>query len=228
MEDLTFDNLEFAENPDPRAALVLVLDQSDSMVEKRPGEDRSPMEALNGGLDVLVTALNNDPLAKRRVEVSFVCFGTNVQPATEFKTVDNLVLPTLAPAGITSLGAAVTEALDALEARKKVYKENGVDYTRPWVMILSDGLPTDDITEAVRRCNEAEEKKSALIFPIGIDGADMDVLDRFSARKALKLKGIKFEELFQWVSASQSAVSASRPGDKTALPSPAGWAEIDV
>ena len=227
MNDMdNFGDLEFAQNADPRVPIVLVLDCSDSMTEARPGEDRSPIEALNGGLDVLWSALHNDPLAKRRAEVSFVTFGSDVSEPTEFKTVDELILPQLQPMGLTSTGAAINVALDAVEERKASYKSNGIQYFRPIIMILSDGLSTDSTSEASIRLKEFTEKKKLTFMPIAIEGADVDALTALSGKQALKLKGVKFEELFQWLSASAAAVSASQPGDTVAAPSPAGWAEL--
>lgn len=230
MKMMDFDALSFADNTDPRCPVVLVLDCSDSMLDKRPGDDRTPLEALNGGLDTLISELNRDPLAKRRVELSVVSFGTEVSPATEFATVDSVVLPTLVASGITSMGSAVDEALDAVEARKKSYKANGIQYYKPWVMLITDGLPTDDISSATARVKAMEAAKGVSFFAIGVDGADMTVLSKFSDQRApVGLKGLAFEELFVWLSASQAAVSASNPGDGgVKLPSPAGWAELDV
>lgn len=221
-----FGDLEFADNPDPRCPVVLVLDCSDSMVEKRPGEERSPMEALNGGLDTLFSALHKDPLAKRRAEVSFVSYGSQVAPATEFATVDNLVLPELKPMGVTSTGAAIVEALNALEARKAEYRKNGVQFFRPWIMLITDGLATDDITEASARLREAESRKSVAFFPIAVDGADLAAMERLAGKSAKELAGTRFEELFEWLSASQAAVSASTPGDAVPLPPTDDWAAV--
>lgn len=50
---MDYSSIEFAENSDSRCPVLLLLDVSDSMMEKRPGEDRSPLEALNGALDTL-------------------------------------------------------------------------------------------------------------------------------------------------------------------------------
>lgn len=221
-----FDEIEFSDSPDPRCPVVLVLDCSSSMIEPRPGETVTPLDALNSGLDTLVTELNRDPLAKRRVELSVVTYGSEVTPATSFATVDNLILPTLAPSGVTSTGKAVVEALNALDARKKVYKENGVQYYRPWILLITDGLSTDDISEAAERVKKAEASKSLAFFAVGVEGADMTALGRISSREPLMLAGMKFEELFVWLSASQSSVSASNPGETVPLPSPAGWMEV--
>lgn len=226
MDMINFEEIEFGDNPDPRSPLVLLLDASSSMVEPRPGESRTPMEALNSGLDILVTELHKDPLAKRRVEVSVVTFGTEVSPATEFSTVENLVLPTLAPSGLTSMGKAVEVGLDALAERKETYKKNGIQYYRPWIFLVTDGLATDNIDEAARRIKELEASKGVAFFAVGVDGADMDALSKLSVRPPMMLNGLKFEELFQWLSASQSSVSASNPGDLVPLPSPEGWASV--
>src|SRR5699024_1136949 len=123
---------------------------------------------------------------KRRAEISVVEYGTEVTPPTEFTTVENLVLPTLTPSGRTSTGAAVNAALDSIQDRKKQYRENGIQYFRPIVLLISDGLATDDIKEAAKRVKEMEGKKQVLFFAVGIAGADLDQLSEFSdARPAL-------------------------------------------
>lgn len=222
-----FESIEFAENPDPRVPVAIVLDCSDSMQIVRDGETRSPLEALNASLDTLVYELNKDPLAKRRVEITFVPYGSTVAPASDFKTVDELVLPELTPMGVTSTGAALEEALNAIDARKRLYKTNGVQYYRPWVMLITDGLATDDVSKVTSRIADGEGRKSFSFFAVGVEGADMNALNNLAPRGALPLQGVKFEELFQWLSASQSNVSASQPeDDKVGLPSPAGWMEV--
>lgn len=222
-----FDADALASNPDPRCSVVLVLDCSSSMAEKLEGEDKSPLEALNDGLDVLVTELNRDQLAKQRVEISIVTYGSQVNEPTPFSTIDKLVIPNLAPSGITSTGAAVVTALDALNAKKSEYKANGIDYYRPWVLLITDGRPTDDITEAAARVKAEEAAKRLAFFAVGVEGADFDKLSQISTREPMKLQGMKFNELFVWLSASQAAVSASTPGDAVPLPAPSGWAVID-
>lgn len=221
----TFDEFDFAANPDPRCPVMLVLDCSASMAV--PFEDGSvPLEQLNDGLDVLVSELNKDPLARRRVELSVVTFGAAVSPASEFATVGNVTLPQLAAAGLTPMGQALSVALDAVEERKRTYRANGISYYRPWVLLITDGLSTDDVTTAAQRIKAAEASKALAFFAVGIEGADLDELAKLGTRDPLKLRGLAFSELFVWLSASQSRVSASTPGDAVALPAPNGWADL--
>lgn len=222
----TLDSLEFSENSDPRIPVALVLDLSDSMMQVRPGETRSPFDALNGGLDALWTSLHTDPLAKRRAEVTFIPFGTAPAEPTPFATVDNLQLPQLEPMGITALGAAMMAAIDAVEARQSEYRANGIASYKPLVILITDGLATDDTTAAGERIRDLNDRKKMTILPIAVEGADTAALQSMFGKSAAKLSGTKFEELFVWLSASVAAVSASQPGDAVKTPPLDDWAEL--
>jgi uncharacterized protein YegL len=53
----------------------------------------------------------------------------------------------------------------------------------------------------------------------------METLSKISVRAPIRLDGLKFTELFVWLSQSQQRVSASRVSDETDLP-PIGWAKV--
>jgi uncharacterized protein YegL len=56
----------------------------------------------------------------------------------------------------------------------------------------------------------------------------MKVLARFSEqRPPMRLKGLAFREMFQWLSKSLSAVAQSRPGEQVPLPA-VGWGQVDT
>lgn len=219
-------NIEFADNPDPRSPVVVVLDCSDSMTQVRDGESRSPLDALNGALDILVAELKKDPLAKRRSEVAFVAYGSEVAQPTPFATAENIQLPILEPMGLTSTGAALEKAVEIMNSRKAEYDANGVQRYRGTILLITDGLSTDDVSNASKIIQEGEAKKSFIFFPVAVEGADLDALQEIGNKQPAKLSGVKFDELFAWLSASQAAVSSSQPGDRVALPAPTGWAEF--
>ena len=211
--------VEFATNPEPRCACVLLLDVSGSMSGRA-------IDALNEGLQAFSTDLVGDSLARQRVEVAIVTFGGDVQVVQDFVTAGQFEPSSLHAGGGTPMGAAIAKALDLVEERKGAYKENGVLYYRPWIFLITDGEPTDEWHDAARRVKTAEEANGLAFFAVGVEGANMDVLSRIAVRKPLKLQGLKFVELFVWLSQSQKRVSSSRPGDQTALPSVEGWAAV--
>jgi uncharacterized protein YegL len=215
---VAFGTDNFAENPEPRCPCILLLDRSGSM-------EGEPIEQLNAGLEHFREELTADTLAGKRVETAIVTFGPpNVE--VPFHTVEHFVPPALSAQGDTPLGAAVTLALDLLEARKAEYRANGIAFYRPWVFLLTDGEPTDDWRAAAARIAEGEANKKFAFFAVGIEGANMDVLRQISVRMPLGLQGLKFRELFQWLSNSMRSVSQSTPGTEVKLQSPSGWALV--
>ena len=108
-------------------------------------------------------------------------------------------------------------ALDLVDSRKSEYKKNGISYYQPWVFLITDGAPTDEWKAAAERVRSEMTARRLMFFAVGVRNADMDVLTRITPR-ALKLDGLRFNDLFLWLSQSQKRVSGSKPGDQTALP----------
>ncbi|MBV9493042.1 MAG: VWA domain-containing protein [Acidobacteria bacterium] len=216
-----FGAASFAENPEQRCPCLLLLDTSGSMA----GE---PIRQLNEGLRFLREDLLTDSLAAKRVEIGIVTFGP-VTVVQDFTTVEYFVAPELPASGDTPMGAAIVRGLQALHERKKAYKANGISYYRPWIFLITDGAPTDDVAAAAAEIREGEASKKFAFFAVGVQNADMARLAQISVREPLVLKGLQFRSLFQWLSSSMRAVSQSAPGDAVALANPKtpdGWAVV--
>ncbi len=217
------DASSFADNPDPRAPCVLVMDVSGSM-------GGAPIAALNSGLQQYRDEVTQDRLAARRVELAIVTFGGAVDLVQDFTEANRFVPPTLSATGDTPMASAVMRAIVQLENRKTIYRSNAVSFYRPWIFLFTDGAPTESeekwrlACEAVRL---GEAQKKFTFYSVGVEGADFQKLAELSpSRQPLRLNGIAFREFFKWLSASQRAVSQSQPGQAIALPSatgPDGW-----
>ncbi len=215
---------DFAINPESRLPCVLLLDVSGSMQGR-------PIAELNEGLRLYHEELADDPLATKRVEVAVVTFGDEVRTACDFTTTASFEPPTLQAAGSTPMGAAINLALSLVEQRKAAYRANGIAYFRPWVFLITDGAPTDEWRFAARKVQDGEERRALAFFAVGVEGANFEVLRQVATREPLRLKGLRFRDLFQWLSNSQRSLSQSTPGEQDKITfinptAPGGWAAL--
>lgn len=217
-EQIIFETNDFASNPEPRCPCVLLLDVSGSM-------NGRPLEELNAGLTTFKNELGEDALALKRVEVGIVTFGP-VKMGAPFISASTFYPPTLQAQGDTPMGAAIHRALNMVEDRKREYRSNGISYYRPWVFLITDGAPTDSWQTAADAVREGEASKKFAFFAIGVKGANMDILRQISVREPLLLEGLKFRELFSWLSSSLRSVSRSTPGTEVPLDPPKGWTSV--
>ena len=221
--NLSLRKKDLVDNPVARVPICLVLDCSASMIG-------DPIFELNDGVKMFFDEIIGNDYARPSAEVCVVTFGGSVHCLLDFDNIEKQTVPSMSASGNTPMNDAVNLALDKLNIRKQEYKDNGVSYYQPWMVLMTDGQPTQDISVSVSKtCNLINEGKLT-IFPIGIgDEADMDELKRYSPeRDPLKLEGLKFSKFFEWLSASVTRVSQSIPGDKIDidLEGIKGWAKL--
>lgn len=214
--------VDFIANPETRCPVALLLDSSASMKGAAIAE-------LEIGLARFFADIRADDLARLRVEPAVIRFGGGASLLRDFATVAPREDIALAAQGNTPLGAALHLGLDALDFRLAQYRAAGISHHRPWMIVISDGAPTDGVAWqlAARRVQEAELAGRVALQPIGVKRADMALLDSLSApfRPALRLKGLNFSDLFAWLSRSLRQVSRSRDIPGPTLPPPGAWAE---
>ncbi|MEQ4719387.1 VWA domain-containing protein [Nonomuraea sp. B19D2] len=204
------------DNPDPRTPCAVLLDVSGSM-------DGHPIERLNEGLALFQRELQANDVARKRVELELVTFGGEGVKATGFQEAQAFNSPSLEADGGTPLAEALLRALNDLTERKKLYREAGIDYSRPWLFLLTDGVPTDDrqlIESARNRVRADQEGLHVALFAIGVgDAVDMAFLESLCTKnKPRRLDELKFDKFFQWLSNSLSIHSQRDPtgsNDKT-------------
>lgn len=212
---------DLIDNPTPRCPVALVLDTSGSMYGQ-------PIEQLNAGIQLFIDEVKRDDLARWSVDLAVYTAGGSADCIQSFIGVEQIAgFSPLDASGGTPLGQATRMALDDLEARKKSYRDAGVPYYQPWLVLISDGAPDYGWQDAARRASALSSQRKLVSLPIGVQGADLDVLSQFSSKPAVALDGLKFRELFQWLSASMARVSASTSSDASVqLPSMDSWGSV--
>ena len=122
------------------------------------------------------------------------------------------------------MGEAINVALDELRERLAQFDENGVSKYKPFVILITDGEPTDQWTEAARRVNEGVARGDFGFFAIGVSDANLGILSQITPHAPKQLRGLNFRAFFTWLSRSVKAVSRSTIGTQIALPPTDGWA----
>jgi uncharacterized protein YegL len=225
------ENVEFLHPQEPHVATVLLLDTSGSMAGLN-------INLLNEGLKSFRDDLA-DPngLARKRAEIAVVTFGTGVNVIHDFSSIEEFEPPTLFAGGLTPMGEAILKAIDLVENRKTDYKNEGIDFYRPWIFMITDGGPTDMKSgdsmwdEVIKKVHSGEANRKFSFYAVGVEDANMELLKLIAPpnREPVKLKERHFKEMFEWLSKSHELISQSSPGEQVALPNPAGpkgWCEV--
>ncbi len=213
----------FSDNTNQRTPCVLVLDGSSSMAG-------DAVTSLNQGLKRLEEHLKHNPTTALRVQILIIRIGGHDEAEIIQDWIDaiDFEAPVIEANGTTPLGAGMSLALEKIAEQKANYDANGISSTRPWILMISDGLPNDYGWEQVAaECRDQESRKKVVVFPIGTEAADMEALSQFSNKGAKRLQGLQFEELFIWLSRSMASVSGSAPGETVQLPA-ADWTTVEV
>jgi uncharacterized protein YegL len=128
-------------------------------------------------------------------------------------------MPTLVSGGTTNVVAGMNKAMEEVEERKRFYKANGEQYYRPFIVLFTDGAPTntaEEIETLDQQIQARSDEKRFVFLPFGVEGADMQLLAKLAAQtaderlknkaRAWQMKDLtKFAEVFEFVSASISS-----------------------
>jgi len=120
------------DNRERRCPVVLLADTSASMQGR-------PMEVVNRCLKVFQEDMRKDAFASRCVELAVITFGGSPRVIQDWSDIEHCVVPTLPPNGNTLLGPAMQMAVDMIESRRALYRQNGIVSFVPWLFILTGG-----------------------------------------------------------------------------------------
>jgi uncharacterized protein YegL len=215
--------MEQARNKDQKCPVVLLLDTSGSMTG-------SPIDELNRALVKLKEDILCDPILSQRLEVGIVCFDDDarVERPIDLISVDTN-MPSLVVGGITNVVAGMNKAMEIVEERKQFYRSNGEQFYRPFIVLFTDGAPTntpEEIETLDQQIQQMADNKKFVFIPFGVEGADMQLLAKLAVQsaderlknqaKAWQMKDVsKFAEVFAFVSSSISG-AINQGGAQTA------------
>ena len=211
-------------------AAVIAIDESGSM------NNGSKLQAVIDGIENFKKSNSSDPITLKRVDVCVLTFGGRgvkvIQdwiPMAEFVKQPPLEI---VAEGTTPLGEAIIKSIELTRERNRVYSSIGTPAFTPFVMVVTDGLPSDSLEEAKKRLREREDQKKIRLFccGVGLENTDMQTLASLSKRTIQCTDEGALSGLFDWMTESISTISHSRAvseGDRAQLgPLPQGFTVV--
>lgn len=125
---------EFLKPFEKRLPCVFLVDSSDCVSPDRLAE-------VNQGLLAFVEKNYSESVC---AEICVILFHSEVEEIVPFCPADHFRPVKLQAGGQSAMNQAIIAGLDAIKFRKNVYREMGIDYWRPRLILLSNGSPTDD------------------------------------------------------------------------------------
>lgn len=213
MNQETFAAPKLAAPNEPHLACVLLLDTSGSM-------GGHPINSLNQALRDFKSKVSMDEMAQKRVDIAIVEFNSKARVVQDFTPISQMEPIELEAVGVTAMGAGINMAIDMLKERNNFYNTMGTPVFKPWIFMITDGTPTDDVEfeQAARRVQEEENKGSGKLkfFSLGVGDFDKEPLFKIGKR-VMSLTDTDFTGIFNWLSESMVAISVSRVGEDVKL-----------
>jgi len=201
-------------------ALLFLCDISGSMTLQVEQKSRR-IDLLNDALAGFASAVCTDPKSARTLEVGIIAFDHAQQIVQPFTPVSQMLemnfKPLCSTGGGTKIAAAANFAVDMLDSHVKHLRDgNGVAVRKPWILMVTDGLPEHDtpeeLTNAIFRVKEMEEQNKLRFWSFGVGEYDRDTLKRLSGERAFALQGYNFSAMIDWTVKSMRAISVAAAG----------------
>lgn len=199
---------EEVQNYAQKCCVALVLDTSCSM-------DGDRIDQLNHGIKSFIKEIKDDkPNLGQKLELGIVTFDSTVTRLSEPKLADDLKFnPLTAPGYTTNMVDGIREGIKMVGQRKQWYKSTGQTYFRPWVIMITDGEPSDaqkaELPKLASEIRDGMDKEDFWFMAIGVSGAKMSILESISHEemKPRQLAGLKFSDFFRWLSSTIADVA---------------------
>ena len=212
------DNLKDCEAVDKRLLYVILIDHS--------GSTSNYIRFINEGLSWLIEYQKQ----QKECDVFDLClipFSSTAEVSIN-KPVCSIAqeeIPNLKPDGVTRLDLAVDKAKEVIAAYKEALRQEGIDYYRPFIIIISDGLPTNDrgqylditsresLIESVQILSDGKHA-NCLTFYVGDDNDGISFMKKLATTPALAFnldaKEESVQHLIQFLSNSVPTVMGAK------------------
>lgn len=151
--------------------VIVLADVSGSMASE------GKITALNRAVRDMVSSFAAEEEGRAEIQVAIITFGDSSQLHTELQPAGQIEWADMSAGGLTPMGAAMELAADLIDDREAIPARA----YRPTVVLVSDGIPTDDWATGLRRLTGEGRGSKAFRLALAIGGdADEGMLREFA------------------------------------------------
>lgn len=145
-----------------RLPVYLLLDCSASMTG-------DPITAVNEGVQLLYRELSSDPQALETVHMSIITFSSQADQY-QLLPIDQFRPPVLSAGGSTAMGDAFRILAESIEQDLLLNTSTQHGDYRPLVFLLTDGAPTDNYRDPLKRLRDLRGSRKPTVVALGCGG----------------------------------------------------------
>ena len=204
-----FNESDFGRSTKRRLPICFCLDVSGSMSGK-------PIRELNDGLQSFFSSIKENEETRNTADICVVTFGGTVDIFLPFgRLAKGQPVPEIhATTSLTPMGEGILTALELLNARKEGYKNLGIKYYQPWLVVITDGAPQgenamENMEKAISATVSLEEEERLVVFNIGVGmNVDYTLLKSLSKKRdePISIMSTQFSKLFEFLGSSSSSI----------------------
>lgn len=208
---------------EPHLACVLLLDTSSSMLG-------NPINSLNKAINDFIENSTMHESVQKGLDVAIIEFNDHARVVQDFTPFKQMKSVSFTAVGDSAMGEGINLAIDIIKERGRFYDSLGIRSYKPWIIMISMGKPTDDISVARQRIIDEENKGhhgKLSFWAFGVAGYSSQTLTLITKR-CFALNRVKIDEMFLWLGPSalvgiNPSISVGDPPTILNLP-----ADIDV
>ena len=176
--------------------------------------DFNKIDKLNDALRSYIEKNSHEIKMADTLNLAIVSFGgPKAKVVQAFENIKKIKYKKLEGDGMTSMGDGVNLAIDLLLDEKSKWNTRGNKTYRPLLIIISDGVSTDDLSKAIERENELVSNHKLNVVCVGINVDDdenaKNDLKKFCPNSEVKtLKEFELEKFTEYISRSIEGVSS--------------------
>lgn len=136
---------------------------------------KTKMDKIIEGLSNFYKAVINDDMACDSCESAIITFNDDAKVFEGFDMTENKKVPTFPnPEGNTNVSLAIRKALNLIKERQQLYLDNKIKSFPPWLVLFTDGQPTDDTTLIQQELLELQSEEKLVVYTMALsDNEDL-------------------------------------------------------